>query len=116
MTVSDNGPGIDQALLPSLFERFVRGDASRYRAPGSTSTGLGLAIVSAVVEAQHGTVTARSSPGETVFKVTLPLLPASAVAQDDTDLDPADLDPEDFADFGDFGEAPVSDATAPDPK
>jgi len=110
MTVSDNGPGIDQALVPNLFERFVRGDASRYRAPGSTSTGLGLAIVSAVVEAQHGTVTARSSPGETVFKVTLPLLPVSAHpegsepdpdAPADSDIDPADLNPEDFADFDD---------------
>lgn len=101
MTVSDDGPGIDQALVPTLFERFVRGDASRYRAPGSTSTGLGLAIVSAVVEAQHGTVTARSSPGETVFKVTLPLLSASAAPSDVSDLDPEDLDPEDFAHFDD---------------
>ena len=106
MTVSDNGPGIEKALVPSLFERFVRGDASRYRAPGSTSTGLGLAIVSAVVEAQHGTVTARSSRGETVFTVTLPLLSASSRPAgpesdraSDTDIDPADLNPEDFADF-----------------
>ncbi len=110
MTVSDNGPGIDPALVPTLFERFVRGDASRYRAPGSTSTGLGLAIVSAVVEAQRGTVTARSIPGETVFTVTLPLLPAGAplagaAPAGASDIDPADLNPEDFATFDDVSPA-----------
>ncbi|WP_443043793.1 sensor histidine kinase [Streptomyces sp. GS7] len=70
LEVEDDGPGIPQALLPRVFERFARGDASRSRAAGST--GLGLAIVQAVVAAHRGTVSVQSVPGRTVFTVTLP--------------------------------------------
>ncbi|WP_108249534.1 sensor histidine kinase [Planctomonas deserti] len=69
--VADDGPGIDEKLLPTLFERFVRGDDSRSRATGST--GLGLAIVQGVVAASGGSVAAESRPGNTVFTVRLPL-------------------------------------------
>lgn len=70
-TVTDNGPGIPEKDISSLFERFTRGDASRTRATGST--GLGLAIVAAVVAAHHGSVAVTSAPGNTEFRVTLPL-------------------------------------------
>ncbi|WP_373300081.1 sensor histidine kinase [Streptomyces albospinus] len=70
LEVEDDGPGIPPALLPHVFERFARGDASRSRAAGST--GLGLAIVQAVVAAHRGTVSVQSVPGRTVFTVTLP--------------------------------------------
>ena len=70
VTVTDNGPGIPQALQPEIFNRFVRGDSSRSRAAGST--GLGLAIVSAVVHAHGGTVSVASRPGQTTFTVLLP--------------------------------------------
>ncbi|MCS5713858.1 HAMP domain-containing histidine kinase [Herbiconiux sp. CPCC 205716] len=69
--ISDDGPGIAPELLPTLFERFVRGDVSRSRHQGST--GLGLAIVKAVVDAHGGTVAVESEPGSTVFTVALPL-------------------------------------------
>ncbi|MFB2580677.1 sensor histidine kinase [Herbiconiux sp. P15] len=69
--IADDGPGIDAELLPTLFERFVRGDGSRSRHAGST--GLGLAIVKAVVDAHGGDVTARSEGGRTVFAVSVPL-------------------------------------------
>ncbi|MEF2978838.1 sensor histidine kinase [Subtercola sp. YIM 133946] len=72
ISVADDGPGIDPALLPTLFERFVRGDVSRSRHAGST--GLGLAIVYAVAEAHGGTVTVESAPGRTVFRVLLPVV------------------------------------------
>jgi two-component system OmpR family sensor kinase len=74
--VMDDGPGIDENLVPTLFERFVRGDDSRSRATGST--GLGLAIVQGVVGASGGSVTAESRPGRTVFTVRLPLLAEGA--------------------------------------
>jgi two-component system OmpR family sensor kinase len=69
--VTDDGPGIPSALLPGIFERFVRGDTSRSRAAGST--GLGLAIVAAVVAAHGGTASAASEPGLTSFDLTLPV-------------------------------------------
>ncbi|MFD7439780.1 sensor histidine kinase [Streptomyces sp. NPDC059909] len=69
--VQDDGPGIPPGLLPHVFERFARGDASRSRAAGST--GLGLAIVHAVVAAHGGSVGVESVPGRTVFSVRLPL-------------------------------------------
>ncbi|MFI6860095.1 ATP-binding protein [Streptomyces sp. NPDC050421] len=70
LEVQDNGPGIPAELLPHVFERFARGDASRSRHAGST--GLGLAIVQAVTAAHGGVAEVRSVPGNTVFAVHLP--------------------------------------------
>ena len=70
LSVVDNGPGIQESLLPEVFERFARGDNSRSRAAGST--GLGLSIVAAVVESHRGTVEVDSRPGHTEFLVRLP--------------------------------------------
>lgn len=74
--VRDDGPGIPAELLPHVFERFARGDASRARGAdggGATgSTGLGLAIVQAVVSAHGGRVAVESGPGRTVFAIELP--------------------------------------------
>ena len=74
VTVLDDGPGIDAALLPTIFERFARGAESRHRDAGST--GLGLAIVRAIVESHHGTVQVTTRPGQTAFIVRLPLQPS----------------------------------------
>ncbi|WP_211128380.1 sensor histidine kinase [Streptomyces yatensis] len=73
LEIEDDGPGIPPELLPHVFERFARGDASRSR--GAGSTGLGLAIVHAVVAAHDGRVTVDSVPGRTVFGVHLPVHP-----------------------------------------
>lgn len=70
VTVSDNGPGIDDAFLGSIFTRFSRADAAR---SGTGSTGLGLAIVQALVHANGGTISVTSQPGNTRFTVTLPV-------------------------------------------
>jgi two-component system, OmpR family, sensor kinase len=68
--IEDDGQGIDEKVLPTIFERFARGDSSRSRHAGST--GLGLAIVEAVVTAHAGAVTVESGPTGTVFTVRLP--------------------------------------------
>ena len=70
ITVKDSGPGLPQADLTRVFERFYRVDKSRSR-PG---TGLGLAIVKHLVELHGGTVVAANRPeGGAVFTVTLPV-------------------------------------------
>ena len=74
LTVADNGPGIDDHLLPHLFERFVRADKSRSRQAGHS--GLGLAIAASIVEAHGGVVGVDSSPGATTFTIRLPLATA----------------------------------------
>lgn len=71
LSIRDDGPGISAELMPDIFQRFSRGEASRSRAAGST--GLGLAIVAAVVAAHGGRIDVSSLPGNTLFTVTLPL-------------------------------------------
>ena len=67
--VQDNGPGIDPAVLPHIFERFYRGDVVR-TGPG---TGLGLAIAKELITAQDGTVTVESTLGKgSLFTLSLP--------------------------------------------
>jgi two-component system, OmpR family, sensor histidine kinase MprB len=59
LTVRDRGPGIAEADLPHVFERFYRATSAR----GMPGSGLGLAIVRQVAEAHGGTVTAEAAPG-----------------------------------------------------
>ncbi len=69
VTVQDDGVGIPEELLPHVFERFFRVDASRSEVEGS---GLGLAIAKWIAEAHHGSLTAASKTGGgTVFTLTL---------------------------------------------
>jgi two-component system sensor histidine kinase TrcS len=70
VTVTDDGPGINQDLLPHLFERFVRADKSRSREAGSF--GLGLSIAASIVEAHGGSIRAQSGSGMTAFSIRLP--------------------------------------------
>lgn len=61
LSVIDDGPGIPEADLPRLFDRFYRADSSRTRASGGA--GLGLAIVRAIVRAHGGRIEAANMPG-----------------------------------------------------
>ena len=71
ISVSDSGPGIPEADLPRIFERFYKADRARPAHPGGS--GLGLAITKHIVEAHGGRIAVRSSPGTgTTFTVTLP--------------------------------------------
>lgn len=77
--VADNGPGIAPEALPRVFERFARADDARAHS-SAQSTGLGLAIVRAVIEGFGGQARVASVPGNTVFRVELPLAPAPGTA------------------------------------
>jgi heavy metal sensor kinase len=67
--VEDGGDGFPPALLPRVFEPFVRGPSD----DGSRGAGLGLAIVRAVAEAHGGTVRAENvQAGGARIVVTLP--------------------------------------------
>ncbi len=59
IVVSDRGPGIPEADLPNVFDRFHRSVTARTM-PGS---GLGLSIVAEVATSHGGTVVARNRPG-----------------------------------------------------
>jgi two-component system, OmpR family, sensor kinase len=81
LVVEDDGPGVPAGLVPTLFERFVRGAGDR-----GGSFGLGLAIVKAVAESHGGTVAleppARGTGARFVVK-----LPAAGQSGGGSDLD-----------------------------
>jgi two-component system sensor histidine kinase BaeS len=81
LSVSDSGDGIEAEELEHVWERFYRGEKSRYRAEGSgNGAGLGLAIARALVEAHGGTVRATSVAGRgATFEVRLPLSDGEAL-------------------------------------
>jgi len=71
ITVADEGPGIPEADITRVFERFYRVDKARSRESGGT--GLGLSIVKHLVEILGGDVRAANRPeGGAIFTVTLP--------------------------------------------
>ncbi|MCW2810631.1 MAG: mprB [Friedmanniella sp.] len=69
LRVADQGPGIADADLPYVFDRFYRAETAR-NTPG---TGLGLSIVAQTIHQHGGWVRAgRSSQGGAEFTVQLP--------------------------------------------
>ncbi len=74
--VRDQGRGIPQDKLESIFERFHQVDASDSRAMGGT--GLGLAICRSIITQHGGHIWATSIPTKgSTFHFTLPTRPAS---------------------------------------
>jgi len=64
--IKDNGPGIDNNDVQSIFEPFYT--------TKSDGTGLGLAVVRAVVNAHNGEVQVKhAKPNGTIFKINIPV-------------------------------------------
>ncbi len=78
ISVSDNGPGIDDAEKTKVMQRFYRGDASR----GTPGVGLGLSLVQAVAKL-HGSALELhdNKPGLRVV-MSVPIDAAGAVARE----------------------------------
>jgi two-component system, OmpR family, sensor histidine kinase KdpD len=72
LQIIDEGHGIPQAELESIFDKFYRAQKGDHVRPG---TGLGLAISRGFVEAMHGTISAanRSDRSGAVLTVRLPI-------------------------------------------
>ena len=77
LRVEDDGAGISPAMLPHVFELFMRGDQASERS--QTGLGAGLALVRSLVELQGGTVAACSEGRDQGSEFTL-RLPAGSVA------------------------------------
>ncbi|HLI61056.1 MAG TPA: ATP-binding protein [Solirubrobacteraceae bacterium] len=82
ISIVDRGPGIPPAEQARIFEPFYRVPATGARAggrddapaPPGVGSGLGLAIVKGFVEANGGTITVSSLPGQgTSFTIALPV-------------------------------------------
>ena len=72
IVIKDSSPGVPDASLLHLFERFYRVDGSRNRATGGS--GLGLTISQGIVTAHGGTMSAQHSDlGGLQIVIQLPL-------------------------------------------
>ncbi|MET7338544.1 HAMP domain-containing sensor histidine kinase [Nonomuraea sp. NPDC005650] len=70
LEVRDHGTGLDEAVLPHVFDRFYKASAARARSEGS---GLGLAIARENARLHRGDLTVTNAPdGGAMFTLRLP--------------------------------------------
>ncbi|MCB2218159.1 sensor histidine kinase [Desulfofustis glycolicus] len=68
VVIQDNGPGIDEAILPHIFEPFYTTKET------GKGTGLGLSITYGLIKRLGGDITVRTHIGQgTAFTITIPL-------------------------------------------
>lgn len=68
--VTDHGQGIPPSEQSRIFDRFWRSPSVKKQMPGS---GLGLSIAQGIARAHNGDLSVTSRPGETTFRLTLPM-------------------------------------------
>jgi two-component system, NtrC family, nitrogen regulation sensor histidine kinase GlnL len=68
--IIDDGPGLPPEIANDVFEPFISGR--------DNGTGLGLALVSKIISDHDGYITVDSTPGKTVFRISLPVAPRGA--------------------------------------
>lgn len=71
--IKNSGKPIPEALLPVLFQRFVRADTSRTNG-AKNGYGLGLSIAKRIVDIHHGHLSVSSTKEATVFTFYLPII------------------------------------------
>ena len=67
IAVNDNGPGIPASVKSQIFEPFF---TTKQVGKG---TGLGLAVSHTIISGMGGTLEADSVPGNTTFKISIPI-------------------------------------------
>lgn len=75
--IVDHGPGIPAPERDRIFERFYRSPSVHHLIPGS---GLGLSIAQRIAEAHRGSLTVTSEPGETTFRMLLPIATSAPIS------------------------------------
>jgi signal transduction histidine kinase len=68
VSVTNEGPGIDERRQARLFDRYYRADYSR-----KNGLGIGLYVARGLAEAHGGTISVTSRDGATTFSLVLPL-------------------------------------------
>lgn len=87
VTITDQGPGIDESAKQAIFERFKQAKAEDTK----KGTGLGLPIAKAFIEAHGGEIGVTSTPGQgSTFYFTLPL-DADYLKEDAEDMAEAEV-------------------------
>jgi len=91
--VRDNGMGIDEKLLPRIFDLFSQADRSLARSAGGL--GIGLSLAHRLVELHGGTIEARSPPkgcgvgSEFIVKLAMTASPVAAAQVPPDEAEPA---------------------------
>ena len=65
ITITDNGDGIPEELMPNLFDPFVTSKPK--------GSGLGLALVAKIIDDHGGMVECESANSRTIFRVMMPV-------------------------------------------
>ena len=101
MEIKDNGIGIPQEKLETVFDRFYQVDDYTTRKEGGA--GIGLAITRELVQLLDGTIEVKSNPGiGTIFTVRLPYVPVKEKSVVVTEADEVAESMEANSDFRDI--------------
>lgn len=82
LTISDDGPGVDPAILPHLFQQRASSKLNPLR------HGLGLISVKTIVDRLGGEIFVTSTPSGTTFRVCLPLITESKTHAASAQIEP----------------------------
>jgi signal transduction histidine kinase/ligand-binding sensor domain-containing protein/CheY-like chemotaxis protein len=92
ISVTDNGKGIQQKDIHSIFDRFYQGKEQSNVQQGS---GIGLHLVKNLIELHHGTIEVESEPNvQTAFKITLPIEKSAYLKEEITEESEKQANPE----------------------